>query len=79
MRATLQIIAAVITVAVLAAIHQGSGWLFDLFGTQFTAGFLAGGFFIGGLAAIAMWMDHKSAANAASGREQQRPRNTIDL
>lgn len=78
MRATLQIIAALITLAVLAGIHQGSGWVFDNLGTQFTAGFIAGAVFLGFFMALAMWWD-RSATNPAGRREQQRPRNSIDL
>ncbi|MEI5680507.1 MULTISPECIES: hypothetical protein [unclassified Mesorhizobium] len=79
MRATLQIIAAVITVAVLAAIHQGVSSLQGSFSADFAYGALFGGLFVGGLMAIAMCWDHKSAANTTGGREQQRSRNTIDL
>ncbi|TPM33740.1 hypothetical protein FJ955_03090 [Mesorhizobium sp. B2-2-2] len=73
----LQIIAAVITVAVLAVLHQGLGWVANQLSMQSIGGFLVG--------LLVMWLvwlyaDHeeKSARRRGTG-EQQRARHSIDF
>lgn len=74
----LQLIAAVITIAVLAIIHQGAGWIFNLLGVQFAVGFMAGAVVV-----LLIWIYEDRQRSRAAGdiptAEQQRTRNTVDL
>jgi hypothetical protein len=72
----LQIIAALITVAVLAGIHQGSGWILRAAGPQFAFGFVCGMVLMCAGFLIANKIDRSSIGR---GREQQRSRDVIDL
>lgn len=72
----LQIIAAVIFIAVMFGIHQGAGAFFNWVSDDFGNGFLVGAIFVAVLGLIAYKMDK----SAAFGRGQkQSPRDTIDL
>lgn len=72
----LQLIAAVITVVVLAVLHQGLGWFLDQMTPQFAYGALCGALVVLFMFAIGIWMDR----SATFGRGQQKsPRDTIDL
>lgn len=72
----LQIIAALITIAVLAGVHQGAGWIVDRMSSDFNWGFLSGAIFIGILMAIALRLDRSAVRR---GRQQQRSRDIVDL
>ncbi|TPJ52714.1 hypothetical protein [Mesorhizobium sp. B2-6-4] len=78
----LQIIAAVITVAVLAVLHRGLDWFLSSLEPRFMMGLVAG-FLIGTFSVLLIWYfeDRKDKSLAPGGRtrEQQRARNTIDL
>lgn len=72
----LQIIAALITVAVLAGIHQGAGWFATWVGPQFTAGLVCGMALMG----VAFLLAHRiDGSTIGRRREQQRSRDIIDL
>ncbi|AZO51262.1 MULTISPECIES: hypothetical protein [unclassified Mesorhizobium] len=75
----LQLIAAVITIAVLAVIHQGADWMFNLLGVKFAVGFM-----VGAAAVLLIWIyeDRQARSRAVDGSrsaEQQGARHTIDL
>lgn len=72
----LQIIAALITVAVLAGIHQGAGWFARWVGPQFTAGLVCGMVLMCAAFLVANKIDRSAIGR---GREQQRSRDVIDL
>ncbi|MER8464162.1 hypothetical protein [Mesorhizobium sp. M1396] len=80
----LQIIAAVITIAVLAVLHQGLDWFLSSLEPKFMMGLVVG-FMVGTLLVLLIWYyeDRKERYSRAVGRsgaaEQQRARNTIDL
>ncbi|TGS63012.1 hypothetical protein EN844_24585 [Mesorhizobium sp. M3A.F.Ca.ET.201.01.1.1] len=76
----LQLIAAVITIAVLAGIHQGAGWFLNRMSLDFTLGMLFGMFLV-----LAVWIyeDRKARRSRAIGdispAEQKSARHSIDL
>jgi uncharacterized membrane protein YgaE (UPF0421/DUF939 family) len=76
----LQLIAAVITIAVLAVLHQGLDWFLSKTTTDFMVGVMVG--------LVVMWLiwfyedskERRSRAVSRSGAtEQERASNTIDL
>lgn len=76
----LQLIAALITVALLAILHQGLDWLLSRTSTDFMVGVMVG--------LVVMWLiwfyeDSKARRSRAVGRsgstEQERARHSIDL
>ncbi|WP_143747802.1 hypothetical protein [Mesorhizobium temperatum] len=76
----LQLIAAVITIAVLAVLHQGLDWFLSRMSTDFMVGVMVG---LALMWSIWFYEDRKERHSRAVGRsgaaEQERPRNTIDL
>lgn len=75
----LQLIAAVITIALLIVLHKGLDWLFNLMGVGFAMGFICGG-----LAVFLVWYladreENSLAAGDIPSAEEQRTRHTIDL
>ncbi|TIQ98005.1 hypothetical protein [Mesorhizobium sp.] len=75
----LQLIAAVITIAILIVLHKGLDWFFNLMGVGFAMGFISGG-----LAVFLVWYlaDREENSRAAGGipsAEEQRTRHSIDL
>lgn len=77
----LQLIAAVITIAVLAVLHQGLDWFLSRMSTDFMVGVMVG---LALMWSIWFYEDRKERNLRAVGRgggaaEQERPRNTIDL
>ncbi|RWD13842.1 MAG: hypothetical protein EOS75_16475 [Mesorhizobium sp.] len=76
----LQLIAAVITIAVLAVIHQGSGWFLSHMSNDFIVGMLFGMFLVLLVWIYEDWKERRSrAAGDIPSAEQQRARHTIDL
>ncbi|CAN7597703.1 hypothetical protein LJR234_004610 [Mesorhizobium amorphae] len=76
MNTVLQLIAAVITIAVLAVLHQGLGWFLDQMTPQFIYGAAVGAGFVMIMWVMALWMDRSATFGR---REQKSPRDTIDL
>lgn len=74
----LQIIAAVIAITILAAIHQGLGWILDRFSRDFVSGLFFGSIGMTIVFVILIWADQKRLA-ARRRTEQQGSRNIIDL
>jgi hypothetical protein len=74
----LQLIAAVITIAVLAVIHQGAGWFLNHMSLDFSLGMMFGMFLV-----LLVWVyEDRKRSRAVDGRrsaEQQGARHTIDL
>ncbi|TIT73034.1 MAG: hypothetical protein E5W60_03265 [Mesorhizobium sp.] len=76
----LQLIAAVITIAVLAMLHQGLDWFLSGMSIDFMVGVMVGMALI-----LLVWIyedrkDRRSrAADPGRSAEQQRARHTIDL
>ncbi|BCG88520.1 hypothetical protein MesoLj113c_46300 [Mesorhizobium sp. 113-3-9] len=78
--AVLQIIAALITIALLAVLHQGLDWFLSKTSTDFMVGVMVG--------LVVMWLiwfyeDSRERRSRAVGRsgaaEQERARHSIDL
>lgn len=80
----LQIIAAVITIAMLAVLHQGLGWFLGGLEPKFMMGLVVG-FMAGAVLILLIWYyeDRKQRYSRAGARsvsaEQQGARHTIDL
>ncbi|RVA11636.1 hypothetical protein EN932_15260 [Mesorhizobium sp. M7A.F.Ca.US.002.01.1.1] len=80
----LQLIAALITMAVLAVLHQGLDWFLSSLEPKFMMGLVVG-FMAGTVLILLIWYyeDRKERYSRAVGlsgaAEQQRARNTIDL
>ncbi|RUU93354.1 hypothetical protein EOB59_03365 [Mesorhizobium sp. M7A.F.Ca.MR.176.00.0.0] len=74
----LQILAAAITIAILAAIHQGLGLILDRFSRDFVSGLFFGSIGMTIVFMILIWADQKRLA-ARRRTEQQGSRNIIDL
>lgn len=78
----LQIIAAVITIAVLAVLRQGLDSFLSSLEPRFMMG-LGVGLFVGTFSVLLIWFfeerKQKSAASGGRTREQQSPRDFIDL
>ncbi|AZO23876.1 hypothetical protein EJ070_26465 [Mesorhizobium sp. M1E.F.Ca.ET.045.02.1.1] len=76
----LQLIAAVITIAVLAVLHQGLDWFLSKASTDFMVGVMVGMFLV-----LLVWIyeDRKErrsrAVDGSGSAEQQGARHTIDL
>jgi cbb3-type cytochrome oxidase subunit 3 len=73
-----QLIAAAITIAFMAAFGFGLDRFLDAMSPDFIYGAVFGGLFFGGIIYLAARED-RSAADAANRRQQQCPRNSIDL
>ncbi|RUV41069.1 MAG: hypothetical protein EOQ55_00625 [Mesorhizobium sp.] len=77
---TLQLIAAVITIAILAVLHQGLDWFFHLMSVDYALGVMTGAVVV-----LLVWFyeDRKDRLSRAVGdipsAEQQRARHSIDL
>lgn len=79
MNLALQLIAALITLAVMVTLYFGLHGLFDAMEPQFVYGAVFGGAFMTIIFALALWLD-KSEGRIPGGRaEQERSRHTIDL
>lgn len=72
----IQVIAAVILLAILVGIHQGLGWLLDQMTTQFIYGAASASVVILSVFAVAFWME---GSVTFGRRKQKRSRDTIDL
>ncbi|RVD17761.1 hypothetical protein [Mesorhizobium sp. M4B.F.Ca.ET.017.02.2.1] len=76
----LQLIAAVITIAVLTVIHQGADWFLSRLSLDFSLGMMFGMFLV-----LLVWIyeDRKQrrsrATDGVRSAEQQSARHTIDL
>lgn len=77
-KAALQIIAAILTIAALAAIHRGLGWVLDRFSRDFVSGLFFGSIGMTIVFMILIWADKRRLA-ARRRTEQQGSRNIIDL
>lgn len=76
---TLQLIAAVITIAVLVVLHQGAGWFLDKMSGDYSLGFISGAIFVW---LIWLYEDRREQRSRRAGNgtaEQQSARHTIDL
>ncbi|AZO57885.1 hypothetical protein EJ078_00050 [Mesorhizobium sp. M1A.F.Ca.IN.022.06.1.1] len=77
----LQLIAAVITIAILAVLHKTLGWLLDMTSTDFMVGVMVGA---AAVFLVWYWAEREERINSRSGgsrstAEQQSPRHSIDL
>jgi hypothetical protein len=77
-RTTVQLIAAAVTIGVMVAFGIGFDKFLNAMSDDFLNGMLVGGGAVGLLLYLA-WREDRSAADAANRREQQGPRNSIDL
>lgn len=75
----LQLIAAVITIAVLVGIHQSADWFLSRMSTGYIAGFLSGCAFIFLIWFLAERQGRSRAGGDIRAAEQQSARHTIDL
>lgn len=62
-RLALQIIAAVITAGILVGFHYGVGAFLDAMSPDFASGVLVGGLFVGGIFALAHWIESWSSSD----------------
>lgn len=79
MRLALQIIAALITIGIMAAIHQGLDGFLRSMTPQFVYGAFVGAGFVTALWSYAQWADRSAVRRGDAGPEQERSRHTIDL
>ncbi|ESY97645.1 hypothetical protein X741_02865 [Mesorhizobium sp. LNHC229A00] len=78
-RATiLQLIAAVITICLMAVLHDWLGWYLHRLDPKFLQGLAVGICLTIVIVLMALWYDHRKSV-ALTPREQQRTRNIIDL
>jgi len=77
-RIVVQLIAAAVTIALMVTFGIGFDRFLDAMSRDFIYGAIFGGSFFGLLIYLAARED-RSAANTANRREQQSPRNSIDL
>lgn len=80
----LQIIAALITIAVLAVLHQGLDWFLSSLEPKFMMGLVVG-FMAGTVLVLLIWyyedrkVRYSRAVGPGGAAEQKRSRNAIDL
>lgn len=77
----LQLIAAVITIAILAVLHKTLGWLLDMTSTDFMVGVMVGA---AAVFLVWYWAEREERINSRpsgtrSAAEQQSARHSIDL
>lgn len=71
----LQVIAALITIAIMFALREWLTWFFHQFTGQFALGFLVGAFIV-----LLIWLyEEKSSARRSGATQQQGSRHLIDL
>ena len=69
----LQVLAVFAFLLIMLGINRGAAFLFHSMGTEFTAGALFGGFFVGGIVALCLWLEpvsprRQEACGLACGR-----------
>ncbi|TGT46848.1 hypothetical protein EN812_05785 [Mesorhizobium sp. M4B.F.Ca.ET.169.01.1.1] len=75
----LQLIAAVITIAVLAVLHQGLKWFLDRMSLDYMLGVISGAVVVFLVWFLAERQDRLRPGSGVPSAEQQSTRHTIDL
>ncbi|OJU12268.1 MAG: hypothetical protein BGN85_09445 [Alphaproteobacteria bacterium 64-11] len=80
----LQVLAVFAFLLIMLGINRGAAFLFHSMGTEFTAGALFGGFFVGGIVALCLWLEPVSPRRQepgalGAGRREQKGADYIDL
>ncbi|MBA8906797.1 hypothetical protein [Aminobacter ciceronei] len=78
-RTTVQLIAAAVTACVMVALGFALDGFLGVVSSDFKNGLLTGVIVTGLIVFFALRYDQRSAADAANRRQQQGPRNSIDL